>query len=206
MRPYRSLAASVSWFAILAQYWLSTSDGGLVRGTITYFGFFTLLGNILVALAFIAPLLPNASQASFFNRPGVRTAIGVYILVIAVIFYLLLRKLYQPTGLGWFLNILLHYVDPPLYLFDWAVFVQKRDLTFRQIPFWLIFPLAYAVVTLLHGAVSGYYPYPFLNAEAYGYRQISINIAALTLFFIIVSATYVAAGRYLLPVVRKDPF
>lgn len=197
MLPYRVLGASLGWFAIVSQYYLSTTEGGLISGTITYFGFFTILGNILVALAFTASLRQGESRMAFFNRPGVRTAIGVYILVIAVIFYLLLRKLFHPTGLGYYVNILLHYVMPPVYLLDWAVFVPKKDLTLRQIPLWLIFPLAYAVLTLLHGAVSGYYPYPFLNVVSNGYPAVFINIGGLTLFFIIVSVGFVAAGRLL---------
>ncbi len=195
MQSYRVLGASIGWFAILAQYWISTSESGWLAGSIRYFGYFTLLGNIQVAFAFTAPLLPESAATRFFQRPGVRTAIGVYILVIAVIFYLLLRKLYDPTGLGAFVNALLHYVIPPLYLADWALFVPKENLTFRDIPYWLIFPLLYAAATLLHGAYSGYYPYPFLDAGKYGYPHIAINIAVLTGFFVSVSAGFVAAGR-----------
>lgn len=204
MLAYRVVGASLGWFAIISQYCLSTSEGGLISGTITYFGFFTILGNILVALAFTFPLFPGSSAGTFFNRPGVRTAIGVYILVVGVIFYLLLRKLFHPTGLGYYVNILLHYVMPPLYLLDWAVFVPKSELTFRQIPLWLIFPLVYAVATLLHGAVSGYYPYPFLNVASNGYPVVFINIGRLTLLFVIVSAGFVAAGRLLPDAFKRD--
>jgi hypothetical protein len=194
-QPYRVLGASLGWFAVCTQYWLSTSQFGLLAGSLLYFGFFTLLGNIQVALAFTAPLLPDGPITRFFRRPGVRTAIAVYILVIAVIFYLLLRKLYDPAGLGYYVNILLHYVMPVLYLLDWAIFVPKRSLTFRQIPYWLIFPLVYAGATLLRGAGSGYYPYPFLNAGKYGYAPITLNVLALTGFFVLVSAGFVAIAR-----------
>jgi hypothetical protein len=195
MRAYRVLGASLGWFAILLQYCLSTSEHGFVEGSISYFGYFTLLGNILVAFALIAPLLPETGFSRFFQLPGVRTAIGVYILVVAVIYFLLLRKLDDPKGLGALINVLLHYVMPPLYVLDWAAFVPKRGLSFRQIPYWLIFPLLYAGATLLHGAYSGYYPYPFLNAGKYGYRQIAINIVALSAFFVVVSAAFVAIGK-----------
>jgi hypothetical protein len=131
-----------------------------------------MLGNILVALAFTAPLLPAGHRPAFFLRPGVRSAIGVYILVVAVIFYLLLRKIYHPSGLGWFVNIQLHYINPPLYLLDWALFVPKRELRFVHIPFWLIFPV--------------------------GYTHVGINIGGLTLLFAGASAGFVATGRYLL--------
>lgn len=195
MQAYRIVGALLGWFAVCAQYWLSTSEFGWVAGSLLYFGFFTLLGNIQVALAFTAPLLPEGPVTRFFQRQGVRTAIAVYILVIAVIFYFLLRKLYHPTGLGYYVNLLLHDVMPALYLLDWAVYVPKRGLTFRQIPFWLIFPLVYAGLTLLRGAYSGYYPYPFLDAGKYGYGQVGMNVAGLTVFFILVSAGFVAVGR-----------
>jgi hypothetical protein len=196
MKPYRITGAALGWFTCVAQFYLNTRDDGLVLAAITYFGFFTMLGNIQVALAFASPLFPRFPGAAFFNRPGVRTAIAVYIVVVDVIFYLLLRKTYNPPGFGAVLNVLLHYIMPPLYVLDWVAFVPKGNLTYRQIPAWLIFPIAYAVVTLVRGAYTRYYPYPFLDAGRYGYHQISINIAVLSLFFILLSVGFVALGRW----------
>jgi hypothetical protein len=196
MKPYRMMGAALGWFTCVAQFYLNVRDDGLLLATIAYFGFFTMLGNIQVALAFAAPLVPRFPGAAFFNRPGVRTAIAVYITVVDVIFYFLLRKVYVPTGFGAVLNVLLHYIMPPLYVLDWLAFVPKQSLRYRQVPFWLIFPLAYAVVTMVRGAYTHYYPYGFLDAGQYGYRQISINIALLTLFFIFLSVGFVALGRW----------
>ena len=197
MKPYRILGACSGWSALLTQYWLTTSRAGLLPGSITYFGFFTILGNFLVALAFTAPLLPAPARPAFFIRPGVRTATGVYIFVIAVVYYFLLRKLYHLTGLDWFVNVQLHDINPPLYMLDWALFVPKGALRYRQIACWLIFPLAYAGYVLLHGAFSGYYPYPFLNAATLGYPRVGLNIAGLALLFAGTGAGFIAAGRHL---------
>jgi len=196
MKPYRIFGAALGWFTCNAQYYLNVRDDGLLLATITYFGFFTMLGNIQVALAFAAPLFPGAPGAAFYNRPGVRTAIAVYITVVDIIFYLLLRKVYTPTGFGAVLNVFLHYILPPLYVLDWLAFVPKQSLRYWQVPYWQIFPLAYAVVTMVRGAYTGYYPYGFLDAGRYGYGQISINIGILTLFFIFLSVGFVALGRW----------
>jgi len=195
MKPYRIVGAALGWFTIIAQYVLNIQQDGFLPGTITYFGFFTMLGNIQVAIAFAAPLLPQFPGAAFFNRPGVRTAVAVYIFVVDVIFYLLLRKVYDPTGFGAVLNLFLHYILPPLYVLDWLAFVPKQSLSYRQIAYWQIFPIVYAVLTMTRGAVTGYYPYPFLDAGKYGYGQITINIAVLSAFFILLSAGFVAVGR-----------
>jgi hypothetical protein len=197
MHTYRTLGAALGWFALLTQYYLNTTQSGLLPGSVIYFSFFTLWGNILVAVAFTVPLLPGTAPDAFFARPGVRTALGVYILIIALIFYLMLRNLYHPTGLGWWDNTFLHYIIPPLYLFDWLLFVPKCTLRFHQIPAWLILPLTFAAYTLLHGALSGYYPYPFLNVRTFGYPQILLNIAGLTLLFILTSAAFIGTGRML---------
>jgi hypothetical protein len=196
MKPYRIVGAALGWFTIIAQYVLNIQQDGVLPGTITYFGFFTMLGNIQVAIAFAAPLLPQFPGAAFFNRPGVRSAVAVYIFVVDVIFYLLLRKVYDPTGFGAVLNLSLHYILPPLYVLDWLAFVPKQSLSYRQIAYWQIFPIAYAIVTMTRGAMTGYYPYPFLDAGKYGYGQIAINIAVLSAFFILLSAGFVAVGRF----------
>jgi hypothetical protein len=196
MKPYRIVGAALGWFTIIAQYVLNIQQDGFIPGTITYFGFFTMLGNIQVAIAFAAPLLPQFPGAAFFNRPGVRTAVAVYIFVVDVIFYLLLRKVYDPTGFGAVLNLFLHYILPPLYVLDWLAFVPKQSLSYRQIAYWQIFPIVYAILTMTRGAVTGYYPYPFLDAGKYGYGQIAINIAVLSAFFILLSAGFVTVGRW----------
>jgi hypothetical protein len=195
MKSYRVFGAALGWFTCVTQFYLNTQQFGLVLAAITYFGFFTMLGNIQVAMAFAAPLVPRFPGAGFFTRPGVRTAIAVYIIVVDVIFYLLLRKIYNPPGFGAVLNVLLHYIMPPLYVFDWIAFVPKQSLQYRQIIAWQIFPIAYAVVVMLRGALTGYYPYPFLDAGTYGYPQVAINIAVLSAFFILLSAALVTLGR-----------
>jgi len=203
MMAYRVFGASLGWFTLIAQYYLNVVRDGFVAGSITYFGFFTILGNFLVAFAFAAPLLQSrhsresGNLLSFFNRPGVRTAIGIYILVVGVIFFLLLRHVYRPTGLGWWLNISLHYLMPPIFLADWLLFVDKRNLRFAEIPYWLIFPLLYAVYVLIHGAVSGYYPYPFLDVSQLGYGRVLLDMAGLTVMFAILGVVFVAVGRAL---------
>jgi hypothetical protein len=47
-----------------------------------------------------------------------------------------------------------------------------------------VFPLAYAVYSLLHGAVTGFYPYPFINVSNLGYDKVFIDMAVLVLVFL----------------------
>ena len=76
----------------------------------------------------------------------------------------------------------LHYVIPPLYALFWVAFIQKGDLQLRTIPAPLIPPLVYGAYTLVHGAVSGFYPYPFVNVAKLGYPQVLLNIVGFIVF------------------------
>jgi hypothetical protein len=86
---FRMVAAAIAWFAIILQYHLSvTGDGAeLLTATIRYFSFFTMLSNILVALALTLPWLAPASRlGAFFLRPSVRTALAVYVIVASLVY------------------------------------------------------------------------------------------------------------------------
>jgi hypothetical protein len=54
---------------------------------------------------------------------------------------------------------------PVAVLADWIYEPPKSRLTLQQVWLWLIYPLVYLVYTLDHGAVVGFYPYPFLNPD-----------------------------------------
>lgn len=100
---YRMAAAAVAWFALVLQYYLTITKPGAspIEATIRYFSFFTILTNILVALALTLPwLAPDTGTGRFFDRPSVRTAILSYIIIVAVIYHYLLAKLWNPRKAG----------------------------------------------------------------------------------------------------------
>jgi hypothetical protein len=49
---------------------------------------------------------------------------------------------------------------------------------------WLLYPLFYAAYSLIHGAVTGFYPYPFINAGELGYDKMFLNMGVLVLVFL----------------------
>ena len=66
----------------------------------------------------------------------------------------------------------------------------------------MCFPLAYLAWTLLHGAVSGWYPYPFLDVSELGYPRALLNIVGLVVVFLALEMALVGIGRVL---GRRDP-
>jgi hypothetical protein len=196
---YRVVVSALGWFAIILQYWLiaSTRSGpDLVAWTINYFSFFTTIGNILVALAMTLPwLAPRSRLAQWLLRPSVRTVIVAYIIVVGLVYHLMLRNLYNPQGWRLACVVILHYVIPPLFIIDWLAFVQKRHLSWKILFGALALPVLYVAWTLVHGAFTGFYPYPFINVARFGYAQVLMTIGAMIAAFVGLVLGLVGVGR-----------
>ena len=169
-----------------------------LEATVRYFSFFTILTNILVALALTLPwLAPQSRAGQFFDRPSVRTAILAYIIIVAVIYHYLLAKLWNPQGWELVADTIEHVVTPALYVIDWVLFVPKGTLKWKSAIVWLGYPLVYAAYSLIHGAVTGFYPYPFINVAEFGYDKVLINMAVLVLVFLGLGLALIGIDRRL---------
>ena len=198
---YRAAAGAFIAFAVGMQYWLLVRDetaAEMAASSVKFFSFFTILTNILAAATLLVPLIaPQSSVGRFLARPSVRTAVTGYIIIVGVVYYLLLAGLSQRQGWPMFYEYMLHYVTPPLFVLDWLLFVPKQNLNWRVGLSAMGFPLAYLVWTLAHGAVSGWYPYPFVDVAELGYPRALANIAGLVLVFLGLEVTLVGIGHAL---------
>lgn len=196
---YRSLAALIGWFALGLQYWLvMTGDIGPdpVNRTINFFSYFTILSNILAALAMTLPLLaPDSALGRYFARAGVRTAIATYIIVVGITYHLILRHTWDPQGWAKVADQLLHYVTPALFVVDWLVFVAKRHVTWKNALLALAFPLIYMAWTFVHGSQTGFYPYPFVDVGQLGLEKVLVNASGMIAAFLVLGLVLIAIGR-----------
>jgi hypothetical protein len=205
---FRVSAAALGWFAIALQYSLiaSTRSGPeLVTWTINFFSYFTIIANILVALAMTLPwIAPRSRLGRWFMLPSVRTTIMGYIIVVGVVYHVMLRNLFHPHAWRFLCEIILHYVTPTLFVLDWLLFVKKRELSWKLPLAGLVLPLLYVAWTLLHGAIAGFYPYPFLNVTRLGYEQVFMNIAGLVVAFVVLMLILLAITRLFTMIALND--
>ncbi len=196
---YRTLVGAMGLMAVAVQYWLVTQgEGGATFSTssVHFFSFFTILTNLLAAVAMLAPVVaPDSRLGSFLDRPSVRTAIVGYIVIVGTVYYALLRNLDKATGLHLYLEYVLHYVMPPLFVLDWLLFVPKGEIGWRNGVDSLAYPLTYLGWTLAHGAVAAWYPYPFVDVLKLGYGRVLLNVAGLVLAFLALELMLVAIDR-----------
>ncbi|WKN29591.1 Pr6Pr family membrane protein [Porifericola rhodea] len=196
---FNLIGAAVGTFALLSQYilMLENSNHTTLETSIRFFSYFTILTNSLVTIFFLVRALGTPAVFNkLFSQPGVMTAISVYITIVGVVYQLLLRQIWAPEGLQLLVDELLHSVIPLYFVFYWYRFEAHSRLRWQHIPSWLFYPLLYLVYVLLRGSVSGFYPYPFLDVNSLGVRQVLLNSLGLLFVFLFFSVLYVGIGRW----------
>lgn len=198
-RFYLTVLALLGWVALIGQLYLIIVNRKipLAETIIEYFSYFTVLTNMLTAVCATVLLLhPSGKWGRFFSRASTLAALAVYITIVGLVYNLILRFLWAPQGFQRIVDELLHSVNPVLFIIYWFVYASKEGLVWKQIQSWQLYPLAYVVYILIRGALSGFYPYPFLDVAKLGYPKAALNGVVLIILFVAMSSAFMAIGRY----------
>lgn len=184
-RIAHGLVALTALVGIALHYAIVLSHPGEVAvRTIRFLSYFTILTNGLVAAVAIGRMVRGAPRCDRRALPAQRTAVTVHILVVALIYHLLLRDIALPGAIGWWGNLCVHTLVPVGWTLCWLSFGPHGGID-RAAPWrWLLFPLGFAGWTLVHGAISGWYPYPFLDVAVHGYPGVLRAILLIGAVFV----------------------
>jgi hypothetical protein len=199
MRTLLIILTVLGWFALAGQFYLIIENriASMPETIIRYFGFFTILTNILVALCCtVLVLKSNSFMGNFFIKYTTITAIAVYITVVGLVYNLILRFLWNPRGAEKVVDELLHTVIPILFILFWFIYIPKAFIKWKKIFIWLIFPFLYLAYILIRGSFAGYYPYPFVDVIQVGYNKVFINSLGILVVFLLISILFVAIDRF----------
>ena len=199
-RTLLTIVAILVWFALAAQFYLILENraASIPETILRYFGFFTILTNLLVALCCTFLLLKSSSYiARFFSKNATITAIAAYITIVGIVYNLILRFLWNPKGLEQVVDELLHTIIPILFVLTWLLFIPKAILKWSNVLSWLIFPFLYLIYILIRGLSAGYYPYPFLDVRQLGYNKVFLNSLGVLVAFLLVSILFIAIDRFI---------
>ncbi|NWG71341.1 MAG: Pr6Pr family membrane protein [Parvularculaceae bacterium] len=198
-RVFRIFVGLATIAGLAVQYFLQVADSprGLVDATVQYFSYFTILGNLVGVAVMLAPAIaPTSLVGRFSLRPDVRTATTLYLLQIGFVYHMILTAQLAPaSGLGLFSDYIIHTLVPVAFAIDWILLVDKRGLTLRMTPSWIVFPAVYGAYVLIRGALTGVYPYWFLQVDKLGAVTVTRNFILLLAAFLIGGAGLVFLGR-----------
>lgn len=164
----------------------SMAAGRSLLGSIVFLlSFFTILTNIAAVMVH-ASLLSPTGYAWFpaFAGPRMRAGVAVSITLVFIVYATVLAGLWQPQGLFLLCDILLHYVTPFIFVLWWLIAGADGSTRWRDISWWMIYPLAYLAYALIRAVFAGEVPYPFLDVARNGAASVAVWAVGVTALFV----------------------
>jgi hypothetical protein len=183
LKPYylqRGCAAAIAgmaWFGLVVQLCFNIEEALIKNLSVparmfAFFSYFTIEINLLIAIV-LTIFLTQPQAEHFLNRPSIKSALVVYIIIVGVVYAVLLRNLWNPQRLRLLADRVLHDAIPVLYP------LPKGSLRWSNSVTWLLYPVLFFFYSMVRGAVFGTYSYPFLNAAELGFARVSLNATVL---------------------------
>ena len=184
------IAALLLQFALM--FGSMSADGyGPLAIVWRFFGYFTILTNMFVALIWIGAALQPETM-----RPRLEGAGAVSMVMVGVIYHLLLANRWAPQGLQLAADFIHHTLTPILFGLYWLMRPHGR-LKWADAALFVIWPLTYCVYALTRGAFDGWYAYYFLDPRRVPASELALSIAAQTAAFLACALAFVAIDKML---------
>ena len=160
------------------------SDGaGALPRMIRWASYFTIQSNVLVLAAAVTLARDPDRDGARWRVLRLDALLGIT--VTGLVFAVVLAPTLHPEGVGWWTNAGLHYVAPAVTLLLWLVLGPRPRVTGATVAAALAWPVVWIGWTLVHGAVSGWYPYPFLDVADLGYDAALRNLGVVVLLALV---------------------
>lgn len=174
---YRAMLGTAVFVAVIVQF-LHSAQTIPGFNPVNFWSFFTIESNLLAASLFLITAVLLARGKHTERLAMLRGAATLFMTITGIIYVLLLAGLDVQTPVPW-VNTVLHYIMPAVVLLDWLIDPPKKPISAKQALWWLIFPAAYLVYSLIRGHFTGWYPYPFLNPTDDGYAGVTVVSAVI---------------------------
>ena len=158
-----------------------------------FFAYFTIQSNLIVVALYVL-LVANGDRPRSRALESFRGAAASYMTVVFFVVIFLLPNVDVGLALAW-VDVVLHKIVPIVVVLDWLIDPPGVRLGARDAVAWIVYPLAWAGLTLLRGAVDGWYPYPFLDPANGGYGTVTVMVVAITVGFLAVAAVFIWLGN-----------
>lgn len=193
-RIFLFILMALGYFALSSQLYLIllNRQHSILNTIVNFFSYFTILTNLLVAV--VVTMLFFGSRNKL-TAPRNLPAIAVYISIVGIIYNLVLRFAWNPQGLQKITDELLHTAIPILFVVYLFSCTPRIFLKYKDAFPWLIYPAIYSVYTLIHGAVTNWYPYPFIDPNKIGWTAVIVNSVLVILSFLAVSLIFIRLRR-----------
>ena len=133
--------------------------------------------------------------------PAVRSAVLLYIIITSAIFLALLNNSVNFTGLSKAVLYINHLLTAILLIIDNVISIKPKIYKWKLLFYWMIYPVAYLIFSIVEGLAFCRFRYPFLNFNEMGIYSYFLIIFMLVLIFIGTGALIIFLNK----IYRKTP-
>ena len=190
-RTFALIIALAAIASLVGQFYLNGSKPGLELWSARLWDlarYFTILTNALIAYAMLHEAAGRPAH------PDLHLTGVINITMVCLIYQTLLAPPEPFQGLNWWTDFGFH-LGVPVASVLWWLACGPRNHPIRRLPLWLILPVIYCVYALIRGALTGSYPYFFLDVPRFGAGQIVLNIVGLVGVFGVAGVVIWGMGR-----------
>lgn len=203
-RGCHALVAAVTGSALVFQLILVINGAAVLVATeppstgerlIRFFSYFTILSNLLVFYTSATLATAPSKSGPVWNVLRLNAMAGI--VVTGIVHWFFLRPILHLSGGPYVADKLVHVVVPLLAVIGWVAFGPRYRISWRVFLPSLIYPVAWVAFTLVRGAASGWYPYPFVDIGLHGYGVVTLNCLGIAVLLLGVSTLLLYADRLL---------
>jgi hypothetical protein len=163
-----------------------TTSQSLGERLVNLFSYFTIQSNLFVLGTSIALAVSIGRDGRLWRVLRLDALLGI--IITGLVYDFVLAGLVHPTGWALAATIGFHYISPWATLLGWLIFGPRPRMSWRVMALAFIWPLAWLVLTFVRGALTGWYPYPFLDVDLIGLADSLRNSAVILLVAIAIAA------------------
>jgi hypothetical protein len=167
---------------------LTSAPVGSGNRIVSLLSYFTVQCSLLTLLVEIVLALSPAGWDRWERAQRVIRANTVSVSSLVLVTYLaVLRPVVTSEGPAALADCLLHYLAPVMVVAGWVVFGPRRWCDLRVVVWALCWPLTWFCWTLVHGAFTGFYPYPFVDVDESGLGAVLLRsiVALVSMTFLV---------------------
>lgn len=190
-RATNALIATLVVVAVLMEVITAIVDGPGIAGSmlerlIRLFSYFTIQSNLLIGLA--CALLVGRPQLDGATFRVLRLVALLCITVTGIVYNTVLRgSAADLAPAGAISNFLLHVAVPVLAVVGWFVFGPRPRIDRLTTGLVVVYPLGWVAYTFVRGAITGWYPYPFLDVGEIGFGRALLHTGIVAVIFLVLA-------------------
>lgn len=158
------------------------------------FSYFTVASNVLVVIASASLVLRQQPDSLLWRVIRLTTLLSIA--VTGTIFSLILAPDIELRGEAVLATNLFHIVSPALFVIGWLLWGPRRQWNWRTGLLAFIWPLIWLAFTFIRGAITGWYPYSFLDVNQFGYGTVLLSSLAVIAYAAVLTVIVLLVDRF----------